>query len=250
MQLQGFCADRKMCLRTFKKTHIFSHSWRESRAQTCSKIDGNQVLAHHLTVSSFPRRYLEKYEKVHHFGEDDEESQPGNPKASLPIGAIPNSYNYQQHIVSGEPMSRSWCSEALAAFTSSPFASVSVLSAFSFCLHNFSFSLWCLSSVYFYCRPFEHFKHLMLTQKSLQQSITSSELCVRCMGNWSNKEMCLDNSSLFQGFSRWQNLFHKNMRSKEIFTLHFLMKVEKPFIFPIVVQAAKFSQAVFSLLLM
>lgn len=46
-------------------------------------------------------RYLEKYEKVHHFGEDDEESQPGNPKASHPVGAIPNSYNYQQHIVSG-----------------------------------------------------------------------------------------------------------------------------------------------------
>lgn len=49
----------------------------------------------------FLRRYLEKYEKVHHFGEDDEEAQPGNPKASLPIGAIPSSYNYQQHIVSG-----------------------------------------------------------------------------------------------------------------------------------------------------
>ncbi|MEQ2183858.1 AT-rich interactive domain-containing protein 2 [Goodea atripinnis] len=45
-------------------------------------------------------RYLEKYEKVHHFGEDDEEAQPGNPKASLPVGAIPSSYNYQQHVVS------------------------------------------------------------------------------------------------------------------------------------------------------
>lgn len=49
----------------------------------------------------FFHRYLEKYEKVHHFGEDDEESQPGNPKASLPVGAIPSSYNYQQHVVSG-----------------------------------------------------------------------------------------------------------------------------------------------------
>lgn len=46
-------------------------------------------------------RYLEKYEKVHHFGEDDDEEQPGNPKPSLPIGAIPTSYNYQQHTVSG-----------------------------------------------------------------------------------------------------------------------------------------------------
>lgn len=47
-------------------------------------------------------RYLEKYEKVHHFGEDDDEVQPGNPKPQLPIGAIPSSYNYQQHSVSGK----------------------------------------------------------------------------------------------------------------------------------------------------
>ncbi|OBS67966.1 hypothetical protein A6R68_03493, partial [Neotoma lepida] len=45
--------------------------------------------------------YLEKYEKVHHFGEDDDEVPPGNPKPQLPIGAIPSSYNYQQHSVSG-----------------------------------------------------------------------------------------------------------------------------------------------------
>ncbi|RMC10045.1 hypothetical protein DUI87_12842 [Hirundo rustica rustica] len=44
--------------------------------------------------------YLEKYEKVHHFGEEDDEVQPGNPKPQLPIGAIPTSYNYQQHSVS------------------------------------------------------------------------------------------------------------------------------------------------------
>ncbi|MEJ1271312.1 AT rich interactive domain 2 (ARID RFX-like) [Cricetulus griseus] len=44
--------------------------------------------------------YLEKYEKVHHFGEDDDEVPPGNPKPQLPIGAIPSSYNYQQHSVS------------------------------------------------------------------------------------------------------------------------------------------------------
>uniref|UniRef100_A0AAQ5YUI6 ARID domain-containing protein n=1 Tax=Amphiprion ocellaris TaxID=80972 RepID=A0AAQ5YUI6_AMPOC len=53
-----------------------------------------------FALKQYYLRYLEKYEKVHHFGEDDEEAQPGNPKASLPIGAIPNSYNYQQHIVS------------------------------------------------------------------------------------------------------------------------------------------------------
>uniref|UniRef100_H3CJQ7 AT-rich interactive domain 2 n=1 Tax=Tetraodon nigroviridis TaxID=99883 RepID=H3CJQ7_TETNG len=53
-----------------------------------------------FALKQYYLRYLEKYEKVHHFGEDDEESQPGNPKASLPVGAIPNSYNYQQHVVS------------------------------------------------------------------------------------------------------------------------------------------------------
>lgn len=50
----------------------------------------------------FYSSYLEKYEKVHHFGEEDEEVQPGNPKPQLPIGAIPTSYNYQQHSVSGK----------------------------------------------------------------------------------------------------------------------------------------------------
>ncbi|KAL7867588.1 hypothetical protein SRHO_G00089720 [Serrasalmus rhombeus] len=53
-----------------------------------------------FVLKQYYLRYLEKYEKVYHFGEDDEEVQPGNPKPSLPIGAIPCSYNYQQHIVS------------------------------------------------------------------------------------------------------------------------------------------------------
>ncbi|KAF7228880.1 AT-rich interactive domain-containing protein 2 [Nothobranchius furzeri] len=53
-----------------------------------------------FALKQYYLRYLEKYEKVHHFGEDDEETQPGNPKASLPVGAIPSSYNYQQHVVS------------------------------------------------------------------------------------------------------------------------------------------------------
>ncbi|KAB0377986.1 hypothetical protein FD755_009564, partial [Muntiacus reevesi] len=44
--------------------------------------------------------YNDHYEKVHHFGEDDDEVPPGNPKPQLPIGAIPSSYNYQQHSVS------------------------------------------------------------------------------------------------------------------------------------------------------
>ncbi|XP_074870240.1 AT-rich interactive domain-containing protein 2 [Carettochelys insculpta] len=53
-----------------------------------------------FALKQYYLRYLEKYEKVHHFGEDDDEVQPGNPKLQLPIGAIPSSYNYQQHSVS------------------------------------------------------------------------------------------------------------------------------------------------------
>ncbi|XP_041934208.1 AT-rich interactive domain-containing protein 2 isoform X2 [Alosa sapidissima] len=53
-----------------------------------------------FVLKQYYLRYLEKYEKVHHFGEDDDDVQPGNPKPSLPIGAIPCSYNYQQHSVS------------------------------------------------------------------------------------------------------------------------------------------------------
>ncbi|KAM8974293.1 AT-rich interactive domain-containing protein 2 isoform 2-T2 [Pelodytes ibericus] len=52
-----------------------------------------------FALKQYYLRYLEKYEKVHHFGEDDDEVQPGNPKPQLPIGAIPCSYNYQQHVV-------------------------------------------------------------------------------------------------------------------------------------------------------
>ncbi|XP_053572712.1 AT-rich interactive domain-containing protein 2 [Bombina bombina] len=52
-----------------------------------------------FALKQYYLRYLEKYEKVHHFGEDDDEVQPGNLKPQLPIGAIPCSYNYQQHIV-------------------------------------------------------------------------------------------------------------------------------------------------------
>ncbi|XP_051546959.1 AT-rich interactive domain-containing protein 2-like [Myxocyprinus asiaticus] len=53
-----------------------------------------------FVLKQYYLRYLEKYEKVHHFGEEDEEEQPGNPKPLLPIGAIPTTYNYQQHTVS------------------------------------------------------------------------------------------------------------------------------------------------------
>ncbi|KAF4802556.1 hypothetical protein TURU_025085 [Turdus rufiventris] len=53
-----------------------------------------------FALKQYYLRYLEKYEKVHHFGEEDDEVQPGNPKPQLPIGAIPTSYNYQQHSVS------------------------------------------------------------------------------------------------------------------------------------------------------
>ncbi|XP_057711577.1 AT-rich interactive domain-containing protein 2 [Corythoichthys intestinalis] len=53
-----------------------------------------------FALKQYYLRYLEKYERVHHFGEDDDEAQPGNAKTFLPVGAIPTSYNYQQHVVS------------------------------------------------------------------------------------------------------------------------------------------------------
>ncbi|XP_043917932.1 AT-rich interactive domain-containing protein 2 [Protopterus annectens] len=53
-----------------------------------------------FALKQYYLRYLEKYEKVHHFGEDDDEVQPGNPKPILPIGAMPSCYNYTQHNVS------------------------------------------------------------------------------------------------------------------------------------------------------
>lgn len=71
--------------------------WKQKNLRSVHCLDSSSL----LPPPSLLDRYLEKYEKVHHFGEDDEESQPGNPKASHPVGAIPNSYNYQQHIVSG-----------------------------------------------------------------------------------------------------------------------------------------------------
>lgn len=79
----------------------------QASERSCAHADGRSLHWAGRSSPHFPPplslscRYLEKYEKVHHFGEDDEESQPGNPKASHPVGAIPNSYNYQQHIVSG-----------------------------------------------------------------------------------------------------------------------------------------------------
>ncbi|XP_069485938.1 AT-rich interactive domain-containing protein 2 [Ambystoma mexicanum] len=53
-----------------------------------------------FALKQYYLRYLEKYEKVHHFGEEDEEVTPGNPKQQVPMGAIPTSYNYQQHVLS------------------------------------------------------------------------------------------------------------------------------------------------------
>ncbi|GCB60818.1 hypothetical protein scyTo_0011197, partial [Scyliorhinus torazame] len=44
--------------------------------------------------------YLEAYEKVHHFGEDDDELSSGNQRGPVPVGGVPSSYSYQQHILS------------------------------------------------------------------------------------------------------------------------------------------------------
>ena len=175
---------------------------KQSRAQIPSKIHSKQVLAHRLFYfSPPPYRYLEKYEKVHHFGEDDEEAQPGNPKNSLPIGAIPNSYNYQQHVVSGRQR-RPQCGYRLtlcSLFLSHSVSDVQV--------HPVPLSL----SV----RPLgqhRHFSKCDYSKASLHQS------CVRSTGNRSahRSSLCietsLDDSFLFQGlsFSRL-NLFHKSI---------------------------------------
>ncbi|CAM9730324.1 unnamed protein product [Lampetra fluviatilis] len=44
------------------------------------------------------KRYLETYEKVHHFGEEDDEFQ-GSSRPQTPVGGISYTYNYQQHNV-------------------------------------------------------------------------------------------------------------------------------------------------------
>ncbi|KAG9490239.1 hypothetical protein GDO78_005889 [Eleutherodactylus coqui] len=93
------------------------HESRGSRFRKIPAVGGRELDLHSLytrvtTLGGFAKYletgsdpttsvgdYLEKYEKVHHFGEDDDEVQPGNPKPQLPIGAIPCTYNYQQHIV-------------------------------------------------------------------------------------------------------------------------------------------------------
>uniref|UniRef100_UPI00358E3DAD AT-rich interactive domain-containing protein 2 isoform X2 n=1 Tax=Myxine glutinosa TaxID=7769 RepID=UPI00358E3DAD len=49
-------------------------------------------------LKQFYRRYLETYEKVHHFGEEDDEFQGGS-RPQTPVGGVSYSYNYQQHVV-------------------------------------------------------------------------------------------------------------------------------------------------------
>lgn len=238
-----------------KKWQILSHSslWKKVEHTLTVKFTPNKSWLIPCFVFFF-HRYLEKYEKVHHFGEDDEESQPGNPKASLPVGAIPSSYNYQQHVVSGRDSTcllirpyvvfisfffffycfllARW-SQAHSLFLSWV---TSVLGTWmEFLLHISCFLSHLvshfLSEVHPVSLPHDQLKTLILTQLWLQWSITWSNLCVRCMGNWSarrstiNIEMCLNKSCLFQGFSCGLTLLHKIMMRKKICWLHVLMKV-------------------------
>ncbi|XP_069760234.1 AT-rich interactive domain-containing protein 2 [Narcine bancroftii] len=53
-----------------------------------------------FALKQYYLRYLEAYEKVHHFGEDDDEFSSGGQRGSVPVGAVPSSYSYQQHILS------------------------------------------------------------------------------------------------------------------------------------------------------
>uniref|UniRef100_A0A4W3JF80 AT-rich interactive domain 2 n=1 Tax=Callorhinchus milii TaxID=7868 RepID=A0A4W3JF80_CALMI len=52
-----------------------------------------------FALKQYYLRYLEVYEKVHHFGEDDDEPGPGL-RVPVPVGGVPSSYNYQQHFLS------------------------------------------------------------------------------------------------------------------------------------------------------
>ncbi|XP_072341165.1 AT-rich interactive domain-containing protein 2 isoform X2 [Scyliorhinus torazame] len=53
-----------------------------------------------FALKQYYLRYLEAYEKVHHFGEDDDELSSGNQRGPVPVGGVPSSYSYQQHILS------------------------------------------------------------------------------------------------------------------------------------------------------
>ncbi|GAB1299771.1 AT-rich interactive domain-containing protein 2 [Apodemus speciosus] len=101
--------ERRKGLAFLDELRQFHHS-RGSPFKKIPAVGGKELDLHGLytrvtTLGGFAKvseknHYLEKYEKVHHFGEDDDEVPPGNPKPQLPIGAIPSSYNYQQHSVS------------------------------------------------------------------------------------------------------------------------------------------------------
>ncbi|XP_072915821.1 AT-rich interactive domain-containing protein 2 isoform X1 [Hemitrygon akajei] len=53
-----------------------------------------------FALKQYYLRYLEAYEKVHHFGEDDDELSSGGQRGAVPVGGVPSSYSYQQHILS------------------------------------------------------------------------------------------------------------------------------------------------------
>ncbi|XP_067855510.1 AT-rich interactive domain-containing protein 2 [Heptranchias perlo] len=53
-----------------------------------------------FALKQYYLRYLEAYEKVHHFGEDDDELSSGGQRGPVPVGGVPSSYSYQQHILS------------------------------------------------------------------------------------------------------------------------------------------------------
>lgn len=53
-----------------------------------------------FALKQYYLRYLEAYEKVHHFGEDDDELGSGGQRVQVPVGGVPSSYSYQQHIFS------------------------------------------------------------------------------------------------------------------------------------------------------
>ncbi len=118
---------------------------------------------------------------------------------------------------------------SLSAVTRLGHVCIEYMDSVSICILSCFLSHWnshCLSEVRPVSLPLGQLKHLILTQMWLQQSINSSELCVRFMGKWSAHrssictEMCLNKGCLFQGLSSGLTTFCKNMIRKEICSCH------------------------------
>lgn len=192
-----------MCLDRLKKTkqHILSHSWR-GKAHIRSKVKSWLIIWLFLLSPADTWRSMRKSITSAKMTKNRSRGIPKPLFQSVQFPTLITTSNTLYQVSQDIMVFRS----SLCVCLCLSHARVSVIQSHS--VSHFSlWSLYCLF-LYFSCWPFEQLKDLMLTQKSLQQSITSSELCMRCMRNWSARmsttciKMCLNISSLFQGLSR------------------------------------------------